>query len=56
MKNLKLGTPDAKLNSLEKKNELAPIRNNVIKIKDFCDKENIPFKKPLLILGTFERV
>jgi hypothetical protein len=40
----------------EVKTELANIRGNVTKIEQFCSKEGLPFKKPLLILGTFERV
>jgi hypothetical protein len=38
------------------KNDLTDIRNSVKKIELFCKKENLPFKKPLLILGIFERV
>ena len=40
----------------EDKNELAQIRDNVARVEQFCNKEGLPFKKPLLVLGTFERV
>jgi len=42
--------------SNEIRNELTIIRDSVSKIEKFCNKEEFPFKKPLLILGTFERV
>ena len=39
-----------------KGSDLVEVRKNVAKIEDFCNKEGLPFKKPLIILGTFERV
>ena len=44
------------INRFYKENDLTKIRNNVVKIKKFCNQEGLSLKKPLLILGTFERV
>ena len=37
-------------------NNLIGIKKNVLETQKFCEKYGFPFKKPLLVLGTFERV
>ena len=44
------------VNKLNKKNDLTKIRSNIKKIEQFCNKKGLSFLKPLLVLGTFERV